>query len=63
MKLRYWFVYRKMKERASTILKSLLSEPPSGSEIPIREAAEVVRGQSYTEILRSDGRRVLNVTD
>jgi multidrug efflux pump subunit AcrB len=43
-------------------IEELIIRTPSGSEIPIREAADVTHGRSYTEIIRSDGRRVLNVT-
>ncbi len=43
-------------------IEELIIRTPMGAEIPIREAAEVIRGSSYTEILRSNGRRVLNVT-
>ncbi len=43
-------------------IEELIIRTPAGTEIPIREAAEVIHGQSYTEIIRSDGRRVLNVT-
>ncbi len=43
-------------------IEELIIRTPMGAEIPIREAAEVIRGISYTEILRSNGRRVLNVT-
>jgi multidrug efflux pump subunit AcrB len=43
-------------------IEELMVRTPQGSEIPIREAAEVIRGTSYTEILRSGGRRTLNVT-
>jgi len=43
-------------------IEELIVRTPSGAEIPIGEAAEMIRGTSYTEIMRSDGRRVLNVT-
>jgi multidrug efflux pump subunit AcrB len=43
-------------------IEELIIRTPSGSEIPIREAAEVIHNRSYTEIIRSNGRRVLNVT-
>jgi multidrug efflux pump subunit AcrB len=43
-------------------IEELIIRTPSGSEIPIREAAEVIHSSSYTEIIRSNGRRVLNVT-
>ena len=33
-----------------------------GTEIPLSQAADVTEGTSYTRILRSGGRRVLNVT-
>jgi len=43
-------------------IEELILRTPSGAEIPLREAAKVIKGRSYTEILRTDGRRVLNVT-
>jgi multidrug efflux pump subunit AcrB len=43
-------------------IEELIIRTPMGVEIPIREAAEVIRGISYTEIRRSNSRRVLNVT-
>jgi multidrug efflux pump subunit AcrB len=43
-------------------IEELIIRTPSGSEIPIREAAEVIHNRSYTEIIRSNGRRVLNIT-
>ncbi len=43
-------------------IEELLIRTPSGGEIPLGEAAEVIRGRAYTEINRTDGRRVVNVT-
>lgn len=43
-------------------LESLMIRTPAGSEIPIGEAATISRGTSYTEIQRSEGRRVLTIT-
>ncbi|MBD3268040.1 MMPL family transporter [bacterium] len=43
-------------------VEELMIRTPQGGEIPLMEAAEVVRGRSYTRIKRADGRRVLNVT-
>lgn len=50
------------ERRSSFNIEELMVRTPSGSEIPIREAADVIRGSSYTEIVRADGRRVLSVT-
>ena len=50
------------ERRSQYDIEELMIRTPMGSEIPIREAAEVIRGISYTKILRSGGRRVLNVT-
>lgn len=43
-------------------VEELLIRPPGGGEIPLYEAAQVIRGRAYTTIRRADGRRVLNVT-
>ncbi|MEZ4271847.1 MAG: efflux RND transporter permease subunit [Myxococcota bacterium] len=43
-------------------VEQLLLRTPSGSEIPLGQAAESVRGRSYTQIERVDGRRVVSVT-
>ena len=50
------------ERRSEYNIEELIIRTPTGSEIPIREAATIVQGQSYTEIIRDDGRRVLNVT-
>jgi multidrug efflux pump subunit AcrB len=50
-------------ERQSQLnIEELIVRTPGGAEIPISEAADVSRGKSYTEIMRSNGRRILNVT-
>jgi multidrug efflux pump subunit AcrB len=52
-----------LEERKSRYnIEELIIRAPNGAEIPLREAADVVTGRSYTEILRSDGKRNLNVT-
>ncbi|MBN2430623.1 MAG: efflux RND transporter permease subunit [Acidobacteria bacterium] len=43
-------------------IEELVIRTPQGGEIPLNEAAEIIRGRSYTEIRRADARRVLNVT-
>jgi multidrug efflux pump subunit AcrB len=43
-------------------IEELMIRAPNGAEIPLKEAARVKRGRSYTEINRVDGKRVLNVT-
>ncbi len=43
-------------------IEQFLIQTPGGGEVPLRQAAEVDRGRSYTEISRRDGRRVVNVT-
>ncbi|MCP3961091.1 MAG: efflux RND transporter permease subunit [bacterium] len=50
------------ERRSPFNIEELMVRTPSGAEIPIREAADIIRGTSYTEILRADGRRVLSVT-
>src|SRR5690606_11781458 len=41
-------------------LESLVLRTPSGGEIPLLEAVDIERGQSYTSIKRREGRRVVN---
>ena len=43
-------------------LEELLVRTQSGGELPLNEAASVIRGRSYTEINRADGRRIIHVT-
>ena len=50
------------ERRSPFNIEELMVRTPSGVEIPIREAADVTRGTSYTEIVRADGRRVLSVS-
>lgn len=50
------------ERRSPWNIEELLVRTPAGTEVPIAEAAEVVRGTSYTEIVRAAGRRVLTVT-
>ena len=50
------------ERRSSFNVEQLMVRTPSGAEIPISEAADVIRGTSYTEIIRAGGRRALSVT-
>ena len=43
-------------------VEELILRTPDGGEIPLKEAADVDLGLSYTSIRRSEGRRVLSVT-
>jgi multidrug efflux pump subunit AcrB len=43
-------------------IEELMIRTPAGGEIPLREAADITRGRSYTEIQRVDGRRMLTVS-
>jgi len=57
------FVRRPLSERTSEAdIENMLIRTPSGGEIPLAQAAEVVRGKSYTTISRVDGKRVLTVS-
>ena len=56
------YVRRPLEERQSEYdVESLLIRTPQGGEVPLSQAAEIVRGRSYTTITRVDGRRVVNV--
>ncbi|MFK7991401.1 MAG: efflux RND transporter permease subunit [Sandaracinaceae bacterium] len=57
------YVRRPLAERTSVAdVEELLIRTPEGGEIPLREAAQIHRGRSYTRIQRLDGRRRVNVT-
>ena len=57
------FVRRPFEERTSEYdIETLLLRTNAGGEIPLGQAAEVVRGRSYTSINRQDGRRLVRVT-
>jgi multidrug efflux pump subunit AcrB len=57
------YVRLPLEERQSLqTVENFIVRAPNGAEIPLREAADVIRGTSYTEIRRADGRRVLSVT-
>ena len=48
--------------RTLASLEGLLLRTPGGGEIPIEDAAVVKWGSAYTEVVREEGRRVINVT-
>lgn len=54
--------YPEADRKTAHSIENMLIRTPAGTEIPLNQAADVTRGTSYTRILRSDGRRVLNVT-
>lgn len=57
------FVRRPLSERQSEYnLDSFLIRTRTGGEIPLEQAATVKRGRSFTEIIRKNGRRQVNVT-
>ena len=43
-------------------LDRLIIKSPAGAEIPLKNAAEIIEGTSYTEINRRNGRRVITVS-
>ncbi len=43
-------------------LEEMIVRTPSGTEVPLREVAEIKRGRAYTSINRRDGRRVVTVS-
>ena len=59
-----WIMVRlpENERRSEYNVEELLIRTRDGGEIPLTEAAEVIRGRAYTEIRRADGRRVVNVT-
>ena len=59
-----WVMVRLPESERGSIadIDQLLIRTPAGGEIPLAEAAIIDRSRSYTQIKRTDGRRVLNVT-
>ncbi len=59
-----WVMVRLPEEerKSEYNIEELLIRTPQGQEIPLVEAAEIDRGRSYTEIVRTDGRRTIGVT-
>jgi multidrug efflux pump subunit AcrB len=58
-------VYVRLPERQTDseyAIERLIVQTPEGGQIPLRQAATVQRGQSFTEITRENGRRIVNVT-
>lgn len=52
---------RRERETEHT-LEQMLLHTPRGDQVSFGQVAKVIRGRSYTEIRRADGRRVANVT-
>jgi multidrug efflux pump subunit AcrB len=50
------------ERRSEHDIEELLIRTAQGGEIPLREAAEIVRGRSWPSIERADGRRIVHVT-
>jgi len=56
-------VRRPASERRSEFdIEEMLLRTPTGAEIPLRSAADIERGTSYTQIRREDGRRTVTVS-
>jgi multidrug efflux pump subunit AcrB len=58
-------VYVRLPDRQTDseyALEQLVIQTPKGGQIPLRQAATIQRGQSFTEITRENGRRVVDVT-
>ena len=57
------YVRRPIADRQSEFdIESLMLRTPRGGDIPLRAAATIHRGRSYTKISREASRRVVNVT-
>ena len=59
-----WVMVRLPEAERSSVydIENYLIRTPNGGEIPLREAAYISRGRSYTMINRVDGKRVVNVS-
>ncbi len=56
-------VIRPKKQRVSEHdIEQFLIRTPAGTDVPLREIAEIKRGRAYTRISRRDGARVVSVT-
>ncbi len=57
------YVRRPLAERTSLYdVEQLMIRTPRGGELPLAQAAEIVRGRAYTQIQRVDQRRIVRVT-
>lgn len=57
------YVRLPLEERQSLYnVEQLIIRTPSGGEMPLARAADLERGQAYTVINRTDGRRTISVT-
>ncbi|MEM7436605.1 MAG: efflux RND transporter permease subunit [Myxococcota bacterium] len=57
------YVRLPLEERQSLYnVEQLIVRTPTGGEMPLSQAAELDRGQAYTVINRTDGRRTISVT-
>ncbi|MGD9383461.1 MAG: efflux RND transporter permease subunit [Desulfobacterales bacterium] len=54
--------YPKADRKSLWELEAMRIRTPGGGEIPLRRAAEVIEGRGYSEINRTDRKRVVNVT-
>ena len=52
----------KPERESEYFVETLMLRSPEGQEIPLVEAATMTRGRSFTQIRRTDGQRVINVT-
>ena len=48
--------------RTLASFEGLMLRTPAGGEVPLNEAAEVRWGSAYTEVVREEGRRIIDVT-
>jgi multidrug efflux pump subunit AcrB len=54
--------YPKADRKSLWELEAMRIRTPGGGEIPLRQAAEVLEGRGYSEINRTDRKRVVNVS-
>ena len=50
------------ERKSLSTIDNLIIRTPRGGEIPLKEAAIIESGQSYTVISRRDGRRIISIT-
>jgi multidrug efflux pump subunit AcrB len=57
------YVRRPESERRSEhFVETMIVRTPDGGEMPLDQAAEILRGRAYTSISRVNGRRIITVT-
>ncbi len=60
--VRVYVRYPDEERRSLRSIEQMVLQTPSGTEIPLSQAAHIKRGRAFTEIKRTDGNRIVEVT-